>query len=201
MLKLYNFPESGNCYKIRLLLTQLGTPFERVPVDILTGETKQAWYLATNPNGKVPCLELDDGACLSESGAILHYLADGTPFLPDDRLERTRVLQWMFFEQYSHEPYIAVVRAWLHVKKPADMSADALAQKHEGGYWALGVMEDQLARHGYFAAGRYTIADVALYAYTRVADEGGFDLAPYPAVRAWLDRVAAQPQYIPITQA
>ena len=200
-LKLYDFLESGNCYKARLLMTQLALEFERIDTDILTGETKTPAYLAKNPNGRVPVLELEDGTCLAESGAILHYLAEGTAFLPDDRLERARVLQWMFFEQYSHEPYIAVARAWLHVKKPEDISPERLAEKQQGGYAALKVMEQHLTGRAYFVGEGYTIADIALYAYTHVADEGGFDLAPYSAVRAWLARVAGQPQYIPITQA
>ncbi len=201
MMRLYDYLPSGNCYKARLLMAQLDIPFERVDTDILSGATKTAAYLAKNPNGKVPVLELEDGTCLAESGAILHYLAEGTPFLPEDRLDRARVLQWMFFEQYSHEPYIAVVRAWLHIKKPDDLSPERLAEKREGGYRALGVMEKHLAERAYFAAEHYTIADIALYAYTHVADEGGFDLGPYPAVRAWLDRVRGQPGHIPITQA
>jgi glutathione S-transferase len=200
MLTLYDYLVSGNGYKVRLLLHQLGIPFELVQLDILKGETRTPEFLERNPNGRIPCLRLEDGTHLWESNAIQWYLAEGTPFLPDDRLERAQVLQWMFFEQYSHEPYIAVVRAWHHFgwieKNRAQLEA-----KVAGGYAALGVMEAHLAARRFFVGERYSIADIALYAYTHVAPEGKFDLAPYPAVRAWLERVRAQPRHIPITQA
>jgi glutathione S-transferase len=198
MLKLYDYLSSGNGYKCRLLLHQLGIPFERVELDILKGATRTPEFLAKNPNGRIPALELDDGTVLAESDAILFYLADGTPFLPESRVERAQVLQWLFFEQYSHEPFIAVARFILHLL-PEDPRRADLPRLEKGGHAALGVMERRLEGHPYLVAGRYTIADMALYAYTHVADEGGFDLAPYPAVRAWLDRVAAQPGHIPIT--
>ena len=201
-MRLHDFLESGNGYKVRLLLTQMGIPFERIEYDIATGETRTPEFLENvNSNGRIPVLETDDGDFLAESNAILFYLSDGTPFLPEDRLERARALQWMFFEQYSHEPNIAVARAWLHVFG-LDMTEDrrqTLETKQKLGYDALGVMESHLAGNEFFVGGRYSIADIALYAYTHVAHEGGFDLAGYPAVRAWLERVAAQPGYIPVT--
>jgi glutathione S-transferase len=172
-----------------------------VELDIDKGETRTVAYLSKNPNGKIPALELDDGEILAESGAILFYLADGTPLLPDDRLQRARVLQWMFFEQYSHEPYIAVSRYVLQHLELDDERRALLASKREGGLRALQVMEDHLRGQDFFVAGRYSIADVALYAYTHVADEGGFAMDDYPAIRSWLERVRSQPGHIPIAQA
>ena len=198
MLRLYDYLPSGNGYKVRLLLHQLRRPFELVLLDVFKKETRTPEFLAKNPNGRIPCLRLDDGTHLWESDAILFYLAEGTPFLPEDRLQRAQVLQWMFFEQYSHEPYIAVVRAW-HEFGLLEQNRPQLAAKMEGGYAALGVMEGHLAKRSFFVGERYSIADIALYAYTHVADEGGFDLAPYAAVRAWLGRVRAQPRHVPIT--
>ncbi|HVP29315.1 MAG TPA: glutathione S-transferase family protein [Myxococcota bacterium] len=199
-MKLYDYLSSGNGYKVRLLLNQLAIPFERIELDITKGESRTPAFLAKNPNGRIPTLELDDGSFLAESNAILWYLAEGTPFLPEGRLERARTLQWMFFEQYSHEPYVAVARAWLHLFGLDEERRRQLPQKQKLGYDALGVMEGHLATRPFFAGGRYSIADVALYAYTHVADEGGFDLAGYPAVRAWLERVRTQPRHVPITQ-
>ena len=196
-MKLYDDPISGNGYKVRLLLAQLGQPFAYVPLDITKGETRTAAFLAKNPNGRIPVLELDDGTCLPESNAILWYLAEGTPFLPEARLARAQTLQWMCFEQYSHEPNIATLRFWAHVGL-LDERAAFVPDKRANGEAALRVMEQQLAAHRYFAAERYTIADIALYAYTHVAGEGGFDLAPYPALRAWLERVRTQPGHVPI---
>jgi glutathione S-transferase len=198
-LRLYDYLESGNGYKVRLLLHQLGLPCERVELDILKGETRTPAFLAKNPNGRIPTLELEDGTCLPESNAILWYLAEGTPFLPEDRLARAQALSWMCFEQYSHEPNIATLRFWTHAGL-LEQRAALVPGKREAGVAALGVMEGHLARQPFFAAGRYSIADIALYAYTHVAEEGGFPLAPYPAIRAWLARVAAQPRHIPITQ-
>jgi glutathione S-transferase len=200
MLKLYDFLESGNGYKVRLLLHQQGVPFERIELDINGGATRTPEFLALNANGRIPLLVLDDGTALAESNAIQFYLAEGTPFLPAGRLERAQVLQWMFFEQYSHEPYIAVVRAWTHWPARAPKNPDELANRRARGYDALAVMEAHLHHRDFFAAGRYTIADIALYAYTHVAHEGGFDLEPYPAVNAWLARVKSQPRHIPITR-
>ncbi len=202
-LRLHDYLPSGNGYKVRLLLSQLGISFERIEYDIQRGETRPPEFLGKiNANGRIPVLETDDGEFLPESNAIIFYLAEGTPFFPEDRLERTRVLQWMFFEQYSHEPNIAVARAMLHVfdLEMTEKRQAVLEQKQKLGYDALGVMENHLEDREYFVGGRYTIADIALYAYTHVADEGGFDLSDYPAVRAWIARVASQPDYVPITQ-
>jgi glutathione S-transferase len=199
-VRLYDYLESGNGYKVRLLLAQLGIPFERVEMDILKAETRTPKFLRRNPNGRIPCLELEDGTHLWESNAIQFYLAEGTPFLPAGRLERAQVLQWMFFEQYSHEPYVAVVRFWHHAGM-VEANRDQLAGKVERGYAALGVMDGHLRERKFFVAERYSIADIALYAYTHVAHEGGFDLSRFPAVEAWLARVRAQPRHISITQA
>ncbi len=198
-MRLYDFHESGNGYKVRLLLNQLGVPHERIEVDILKGETRTADFLAKNPNGRIPLLELDDGTRLAESNAILFYLARGTDYLPEDRLAQAQVLQWMFFEQYSHEPYIAVVRFW-HFSGQAEAMAEEIPARMERGYQALGVMEQHLAEQDFFVGGRYSIADIALYAYTHVAEEGHFELSRFPRVQAWLERVAAQPGHIPITE-
>ena len=200
---LHDYLPSGNGYKVRLLLTQLGIPFEGIEYDTTLGETRTPDFLGRiNPNGRVPVLETDEGNFLPESGAILFYLAEGTPFLPEGRLERARVLQWMFFEQYSHEPNIAVARAWLHVfgLEMTEERRLALGTKRKLGNDALSVMETHLKDKDCFVGGSYSVADIALYAYTHVAHEGGFDLAGFPAVRAWIERVAAQPGYIPITQ-
>jgi glutathione S-transferase len=202
-VRLHDYLPSGNGYKVRLLLTQLGTPIERIEYDITRGETRTPEFLENvNANGRVPVLETEEGKLLPESNAILFYLAGGTPFLPDDRLGKTRVLQWMFFEQYSHEPNIAVARAWLHVfnTEMTEERRAMLETKRELGYDALGVMEKHLEGNDYFVGGRYSIADIALYAYTHVAGEGGFHLDGYPAILAWLDRISSQPEYIPITQ-
>jgi len=198
MLRLYDFLPSGNGYKVRLLLSHLGVRFELVERDILRGETRTPEFLAINPNGRIPVLRLEDGRHLAESDAILFYLADGTRFLPAERFARAEVLQWMFFEQYSHEPYIAVVRAWLHVFGTT-VDPGQLRERRERGHQALGVMERHLTGRAWFVADRYTIADIALYAYTHVADEGGFNLAGFPAVRAWIGRVRRQPGHVAIT--
>ena len=198
-MRLHDFHESGNGYKVRLLLNQLGIPHERIELDILKGETRTPDFLAKNPNGRIPLLELDDGTCLAESNAILFYLALGSAFLPEDRLAQAQALQWMFFEQYSHEPYVAVVRFW-HFSGQAEAMAEEIPARMERGYQALGVMEQHLTDADFFVGGRYSIADIALYAYTHVAEEGRFELARFPRVQAWLGRVAAQPGHIPITQ-
>ncbi|HEX2486227.1 MAG TPA: glutathione S-transferase family protein, partial [Myxococcota bacterium] len=197
-LKLYDYLESGNGYKVRLLLHQLGIPFERVELDILRGETRTPEFLRLNPNGRIPLLQLEDGRCLAESNAIQWYLAEGTRFLPDDRVGRAQALQWMFFEQYSHEPYIAVLRFWTHAGWLEEKAAQ-VPERRERGLAALGVMERELERRDWFAGDRYSIADIALYAYTHVAGEGGFDLAAFPAVQRWLARVREQPGHVPIT--
>jgi glutathione S-transferase len=200
MFRLYDYLESGNGYKVRLLLTQLGIPFERIELDIIRGETRTAEFLAKNPNGRIPLLEIEPGQFLAESNAIMFYLAEGTTFLPTDRFERAQVLQWMFFEQYSHEPNIATSRFWLSHNLLTDERRSQLPQKQTLGYAALEVMEKHLTARSFFVGERYTIADIALYAYTHVAHEGGFDLLKYPYTRAWLERVKSQPNHIPITQ-
>lgn len=196
MYKLYDFRPSGNGYKVRLLLTQLGIPFEYIEKDILKRETRTPEFLAINPNGRIPVLELEPGIYLSESNAILIYLAENTPYLPEDKLERAYVMQWLFFEQYSHEPYIATSRFLLHYANNADQYREVIEQKREPGYAALGVMENRLKEHPFLVGDRYTIADIALYAYTHVADEGNFDLSRFPAILAWIERVQLQPNYI-----
>ena len=196
MNRLYDNTDSGNGYKVRLFLTQLGLPFERIELDTERGETRTPDFLARNPNGKIPLLELADGRRLAESDAILFYLAEGTSYLPTDRFERAQVLQWMFFEQYSHEPNIAVARHWLRHLEITPERRSALTQKQKQGHAALAVMERHLTGRTFFVADRYTIADIALYAYTHVADQGGFDLTPYPEIRTWLGRIATQPGWI-----
>ncbi|HVN83582.1 MAG TPA: glutathione S-transferase family protein [Candidatus Binatia bacterium] len=199
MLRLYDYLPSGNGYKVRLLLTQLGIPFERIELDIYAGATRTPEFLAKNPNGRIPTIELEDGTFLAESNAIMFYFADGTPFFPSDRLARAQVMQWLFFEQYSHEPNIATVRAWLHSEITPEREAQ-IAAKRKLGYAALDVMEQHLHTRTFFVGERYSIADIALYAYTHVASEGGFDLGPYRAINAWLERVRSQPKHIPIIQ-
>ncbi|TMA84848.1 MAG: glutathione S-transferase family protein [Deltaproteobacteria bacterium] len=199
-MRLYDYLPSGNGYKVRLLLAHLGIPFERIEVDILKGESRTPEFLAKNPNGRIPLLEWQPGIFLAESDAILFFLADGTPFAPRDRLERARVLEWMFFEQYSHEPNIATVRFWItHLGLNEERRAQ-LEPKRTLGYAALGVMERHLESRQFFVGDRYSIADIALYAYTHVAHEGGFELGRFPAILAWLGRVARQPGHIPITR-
>jgi glutathione S-transferase len=202
MIRLYDYLASGNGYKVRLLLTQLAIAFERIELNIIKGETRTPEFLRKFPNGRIPAVELDDGKLLFESNAIISYFADGTPLLPADRFERAQVFQWLFFEQYSHEPYIASVRYLLihpDVQDPRRAILDILMRPR--GYDALGVMEGHLQSREWFVGERYSIADIALYAYTHVADEGGFDLANYPAIRAWLERVKSQPRHIPITRS
>ena len=198
-MRLYDFLDSGNGYKARLLLHKLGLSYERVELDILTGETRTEAFLAKNPNGRVPALELDDGTVLPESNAILAYLAEGSRFLPEDRLQRAQCLQWMFFEQYNHEPSIAVARYILrHTPEDSPRRAD-LPTLAEKGNAALGVMERHLDGRGFFVGEQLSVADIALYAYSHVADQGGFDLSRYPNVQGWLNRVAADEPHIPIT--
>ncbi len=196
-MKLYDHRPSGNAYKVRLLLAQLARPYERVELDIERGETRTPEFLRINPNGRIPVLELDDGTHLCESNAILFYLAQGTAFLPEDPRRVAEALQWMFFEQYSHEPYVAVVRHWVDTGV-AQKKAQEVAERRALGYDALGVMEQALREREFLVVGRYTIADIALYAYTHVAHEGGFDLGPYPSLRAWLERTRGQPGHIRI---
>ena len=199
MYKLYEFFSSGNCYKIRLLLTQLDIPFQTKEINILKGESRTPEFLTKNLNGRIPVLEIEPGKFLAESNAILFYLSEGTDFSPTDSFEKAQILQWLFFEQYSHEPYIATSRFWITTGK-AEEYREALNQKRAGGEAALKVMERHLTEHQFFVGERYTIADIALFAYTHVADEGGFDLAEFPAIQAWIKRVQAQPKHISITQ-
>ena len=196
-LLLYDSRISGNCYKVRLLLSQLGLRFERVEVDVVDRSNRRQVLGEANPALRVPTLILEDGRPLAESNAILWYFADGTDFVPTDRYERAQVLQWQFFEQYDHEPNIAVARFWLHYRgKEVDQAA--LAERQKFGYRALDAMEKHLADRQFFVGSRYSLADISLYAYTHVADEGGYDLGRYPAISAWLKRVAAQPGHVKI---
>jgi glutathione S-transferase len=196
LLRVYGDLRSGNCYKIKLLLNHLGMPHEWQHIDIMRGESRTPAFLARNPNGRVPLLELPDGRCLAESNAILNFLANGTPLLPDDPWLRAQVLQWQFFEQYSHEPYIATARYIAVYLGLPDARRAEYDGKQPGGHAALKVMESHLAHREYFVGERFTIADIALYGYTHVADEGGFSLASYPAINRWLARVAAQPRHL-----
>ena len=195
-MHLFDNLDSGNGYKVRLLLAQLGRPYEWTNLDLDAGASRTPEFLKRNPNGRIPTLELDDGTHLAESNAILYYLADGTPLLPIDRLGRAQVLQWMFFEQYSHEPFVATPRFIVKHLPPGHARYAELPERLAKGRAALAVMETHLAERTFFVAERYTIADIALYAYTHVAHEGGHDLSPYPSVRAWLARVGAQPRYV-----
>ncbi len=195
-MHLYDFLDSGNGYKVRLLLAQLHLPYAWTHLDIDKGETRTAQFLARNPNGRIPTLQLDDGTFLPESNAILWYLAEGTAFLPATRLGRAQVLQWMFFEQYSHEPFVATPR-YICRHLPADHPRRAeLPGRIEKGHAALAVMEGHLATRRFFVDDRYGIADIALFAYTHVAPEGGVELDAYPKVREWMARVASQPGHV-----
>ena len=197
MLRFYDFHESGNGYKVRLLLSHLDIPHERIEMDILKGETRTDEYLALNPNGRIPLLVFEDGRTLAESNAILFYLAQNSAYWPEDSFLRAQVLQWMFFEQYSHEPYIAVVRFWTFSGELGAHEAE-LPDRRKRGEDALDVMEKHLSQSAFFVGDRYSIADIALYAYTHVAHQGGFDLSGRPKVRAWLARVANQPGNVAI---
>lgn len=191
---------SGNGYKVRLLLSMLGQPFEYIERDIMKGETRTAEYIEKiNPNGKIPALVLDDGRVLAESNAILNYLAEGTNFIPVDRFERAEMMGWLFFEQYDHEPNIAVLISW-HAFKGLPEHADIFVpMKEAAGKRALDLMEKRLSAHNWLVGESLTIADIALYAYTHRAELGKISLEPYPGIRAWLDRFAALPGYVPIT--
>jgi glutathione S-transferase len=195
-VKVYGDIQSGNCYKIKLLCSLLGIEHEWVHVDILAGETQASDFLARNPNGKIPLLELPDGRCLSESNAILNYLAFGTELLPSDSFEFAKVQQWQFFEQYSHEPFIAVARFIAkYLGLPEDRRAE-YESKQEGGGKALSVMEAQLQKTPYLVGEQLTTADIALYGYTHVAEEGGFDLSNYPSIQSWIGKIASHPKYV-----
>ena len=200
MMTLYDYLDSGNGFKIRLLLAHLKQPYRWVEKDILSNQTRTPEFLAKNPNGRIPALELDDGTVIAESNAILWYLGEGSAFVPDDRLRRAQVLQWMFFEQYSHEPYVATPR-FIVKHMPADSPRHAeLPDRMARGRAALAVMDSHLTREPFFVGGAYTLADIALYAYTHVAPEAGFDLTPYKALSAWMERIASQPGYVSLYQ-
>ena len=199
MLKVYGHLSSGNCYKVFLALKQLDIPFDWEDVDAVKRETRTAAFLAKNPQGKIPLLEIEPGQYLSESNAILHYLAAGGALCPADRYQQAQVLQWLFFEQYSHEPYIATSRYVMKFLGSPAKREDDLERWRAPGYAALAVMDQHLASRSFFVAERYTIADIALYAYTHVAHEGGFALSRFPSVQAWLARVAAQAQHVPMS--
>jgi glutathione S-transferase len=196
---LYNFGPSGNCYKVRLLLAQLGISYERKEVRLrMTPEEKAAFKARVSPLGRVPALVLDDGRMLAESNAIVWYLAEGSRFVPADPVERARALQWMFWEQYDHEPAVAVVRAWVRYFGVPAGKEQELVERRGRAMQALAVMEEHLAGRAWFAGEAYSVADIALYAYTHVAEEGDLSLAGFPALRGWLDRVAAQPGHVTI---
>jgi glutathione S-transferase len=196
MLRVFGDIYSGNCYKVKLLLQQLGLQYKWVDVDITKKQSRTPEFLRMNPNGQIPVLEATPGVFLPESNAILHYLADGSRFLPTDRLEHAQVLQWVFFEQYTHEPSVASARYIVrYLGRPAEHE-QLLQRKISQGYEALALMEEHLRSHAFFVAERYSIADIALYAYTHVAHEGGFDLAPYNAIQKWLSLVREQPGYV-----
>jgi glutathione S-transferase len=197
-LLLYDNPDSGNCYKVRLLLAHLGIPYERRELSVEDRSNRGEVLGGLNPAQRVPTVVFDDGRSLGESGAILWYFGEGTSFVPEDRYERGQMLQWMFFEQYDHEPAIAVARFWLTHGRAAAF-ADRIPEKMEAGHKALRAMEVHLDGRRFLVGEGMTLADIALYAYTHVANEGGFDLAAYPAIRAWLDSVAAEPGHVPIT--
>jgi glutathione S-transferase len=199
MWTLYDYLPSGNGYKCRLAMHQLGKPFRLVHKDIMRGESRTPEFLRMNPNGRIPLLDVGEGRLLAESNAILLFVAEGTPLVPTDAWERAQVYQWLFFEQYTHEPNVATPRFWLHYLPKDKVDRAELARKQERGRAAIGVMEQHLATRSFFVGERYSVADIALYAYTHVADEAELDLAPFPAVRRWLARVADQPRHVPIT--
>ncbi len=198
MLVLYDSPVSGNCYKVRLLLAHLGLAYERREVDVIDRSTRPELLGGLNPALRVPTLVLDDGRPLGESNAILWYFGDGTRFVPAERYERAQVLQWQFFEQYEHEPSLAVVRFWLAYSGQPEAYADRVESRRAASYRALDAMEGHLAGRSWLVGDGMTIADISLYAYTHVAHEGGFDLEGYPAILSWLARVAGQPGHVPI---
>ncbi|HEY9804212.1 MAG TPA: glutathione S-transferase family protein [Leptolyngbyaceae cyanobacterium] len=200
MLRLYEFLLSANCYKARLLMTQLAIPFERIELDFTKQEHCHPEFLNKNFQGKVPILELETGDFLLESNAIMFYLSKGTQFLPDEHLEQSKVMQWLFFEQYSLMPYLASCRFWMTILNKADEFSEIITEKQKSGYAALAVMEQHLQSHSFFVGNKYSIADIGLFAYVHVADEGGYSLAEFPAIQLWLERVRNQPHYIDITQ-
>ena len=196
---LYDSPVSGNCYKVRLILAHLGIPYERHTMDVIDRSDRPDLIGHLNPALRVPTLVLDDGRALAESNAIIWYLADGTPWIPDDAFERAQVLQWQFFEQYDHEPTIAVARFMLMVSGEPERYAAELPAKQAGGYRALDAMERHLDGRAYLVGDSPTLADISLYGYTHVADEAGLEMSRYPAIGAWLDKIAALPGHVAIT--
>ncbi len=195
MYTVYGDLRSGNCYKVRLLMDLLDLPHRWRHIDIFRGESRRPEFLAMNPNGRIPVLKMPDGNCLCESNAILFYLGEGSRWIPSDRLERARMLQWMFFEQYSHEPYIATSRYWITLLGEAERFAREISERRNGGEAALKVMEEHLQKQDFFLAQGPSLADIALFAYTHVADEGGFSLSPFPAIRHWIARMEALPGF------
>jgi glutathione S-transferase len=196
---LYDSAVSGNCYKVRLLLAHVGIEYERRELSVIDRSNRPEVLGELNPALRVPTVVLDDGRSLGESGAILWYFGEGTRFVPDDPYERAQVLQWLFFEQYDHEPNVAVARFWLeYAGSSADKTPDRFEEWHRNGNRALAAMERHLEGRDWFVGDSMSLADIALYGYTHVADEGGFDLAPYPSIRAWLERVASQPGHVTI---
>ncbi len=195
---LYDSPVSGNCYKVRLILAYRGLAYERRTMDVADRSNRPDVLGGLNPALRVPTLVLDDGRPLAESGAILWYFGEGTPLMPEDGYERAQVLQWMFFEQYDHEPSIAVVRFWIAFSGRPEAFADRIEERTAAGYRALDAMERHLAGRDFLVGSSPTLADIALYAYSHVAPEGGFDLSGYPAIGSWLERVAAMPRHVPI---
>jgi glutathione S-transferase len=201
MYKLYSMQRSGNSYKVRLALALLDAPYRAIEVDILQGESRTPDFLAKNPSGQVPLLEVAEGRYIAESNAILWYLAVGTSLAPEGRIDRAEALQWMFFEQHALEPNIGAAYFWLSlVRGGRDLQTHALEDWMERGYAALQVMENHLKAHDYFAAGQFTVADIALYGYTHVADRCDFDLAAFPAIRAWLRRIEQAPGFVTMDQ-
>ena len=200
---LHQMQMSGNCYKVRLTARQVGFSLALKEYPLFGGETRKPEFLAKNANGRVPLLELDDGRCLAESDAIIWYLSERTHLQPADNWARAQALSWMFFEQYSHEPYVAVARFWLHYapKEELEKKRHLVPEWHARGNAALSVMERHLTRHDWFAGDAYSLADIALYGYTHCADEGAFDLGSYPAVGRWLSRVREQPGHVPLSEA
>jgi glutathione S-transferase len=196
MFTLYEFSSSGNCYKLRLAMAQLGISFRRIEKDITRGETRATDFLAINPNGRIPVLVTPDNKVLPESNATLWYLGKDSKLMPEDDFQQAQALQWMFFEQYNHEPNIATSRYWIHVLGEREKYAEALVEKQQKGHDALRVMESHLSGRNFFVGSDYSIADIALYAYTHVAGQGGFSLEDYPAIRAWLERIEQQPGYV-----
>lgn len=199
-LKIYGDSRSGNCYKIQLLCAEMGIDYDWQEVDILAGDTRTPQFLAMNANGRIPLLVLPDGRFLPESNAILYYLGDGSEFFAGDAFARAEIMQWMFFEQYSHEPYIATSRFIIkYLGNPKDKQV-ALEEKKVGGLAALGIMEQQLTDQLFFTGDKFNIADIALYAYTHVADEGGFELDDFPRIREWVERIEGRPKFVPMAK-